>query len=136
MLDQHMTVQGLNAVMCDLLVLDDDPLVRMTLVDALLDEGIDVIGAGAEVEALQALRADHAPSVLVTDLDLGTRRSGFVVAAIARMLVPGLSVIYITGRPDAARDHVLGEREIVMHKPFLPSALLRTAQRMMGAEAA
>ena len=136
MLGRDVTAQWLNAAMCDLLVLDDDPLVRMTLMDALLDEGIDVIGAGAEVEALEALRAHHAPSVLVTDLDLGTRRSGFVVAAVARMLLPGLSVIYITGRPDAARDQVLGERETLMHKPFLPSALVRTARRMMGVEAA
>ena len=121
--------------MCDLLVLDDDPLVRMTLVDALLDEGLDGVGAGAETEALEVLRAARAPRVLVTDLDLGTRRNGFVVAAIAQMLLPGLSVIYITGRPDAARDHVLGEREMLMHKPFLPSALIETAQRLIRARA-
>ena len=119
--------------MCDLLVLDDDPLVRMILVDALLDEGLDVVGAGAEVEALEVLRAECAPRVLVTDLDLGTRRNGFVVGAIARMLLPGLSVIYITGRPEAARDHVLCERETLMHKPFLPSALIETAQRLIRA---
>ncbi len=117
--------------MCDLLVLDDDPLVRMTLVDALLDEGIDVIGAGAEVEALAVLRAERTPSVLVTDLDLGTRRSGFVVAAIAQMLLPGISVIYITGRPESASGHVMGERETLMLKPFLPSALARAAQRLI-----
>ena len=119
--------------MCDLLVLDDDLLVRMTLVDALLDEDIDVLGAGAEVEALEVLRAAHQPKVLVTDLDLGTRRSGFVVAAIAQMLLPGISVIYITGRPEAAHGHVLGEREMLMHKPFLPSLLVQTAQRLMRA---
>ena len=117
--------------MCDLLVLDDDPLVRMTLVDALLDEGIDVVGAGAEVEALAVLRAEWTPSVLVTDLDLGTRRSGFVVAAIAQMLLPGISVIYITGRPESARGHVMGEREMLMHKPFLPSALVKAALRLI-----
>ncbi len=122
-------------MMCDLLLLDDDPLVRMTLVDALQDEGIDVVGAGAETEALAVLRAARTPSVLVTDLDLGTRRSGFVVAAIAQMLLPGIAVIYITGRPDAAHGRVLGDREVLMHKPFLPSALVETAQRLIHARA-
>lgn len=118
--------------MCDLLVLDDDPLVRMTLVEALRDEGLDVIEASEEAEALAALRDRHAPRVFITDLDLGTRRSGFVVAGIARLLFPHLSIIYITGRPDAASGHVMDDHELLMHKPFLPSQLVATAQRLMA----
>lgn len=117
--------------MCDLLLLDDDPLVRMTLVEALRDEGLDVIEAAGEVEALEALRLDKPPRVFVTDLDLGTKRNGFVVGAIARVLFPNVSIIYITGRPEAAFDHIMGDHETLMHKPFRPSELVAMAQRMM-----
>jgi CheY-like chemotaxis protein len=117
--------------MCDLLVLDDDPLVRMVLVDALRDEGMDVIAAAAESEALAVLRQPHPPRVFVTDLDLGTRRNGFVVAAIARMLFPEVPIVYITGRSDAVRGRMLGEHETLMHKPFLPSELVATVHRLM-----
>ena len=118
--------------MCDMLVLDDDPLVRMMLVEALRDEGLDVIGAGAETEALMALRSAPAPRVFVTDLDLGTKRNGFVVAAIARMLWPDVAIIYITGRPEAAFGHEMDDREMLMQKPFRPSELVASAQRMMN----
>ena len=84
----------------------------MTLVDALQDEA-------------------RTPSLLATDLDLGTRRSGLVVAAVAQMPLPGIAVISITGRPDAARGRMPGEREVLMHKPFLPGALVGTARWLM-----
>ena len=51
--------------MCDLLVLDDDPLVREILVDALREEGLDAVGAAVEAEdfegAMAALAGLRAP---------------------------------------------------------------------------
>jgi CheY-like chemotaxis protein len=117
--------------MCDLIVLDDDPLVRITLAEALRDEGLDVAEAAAETDALAVLRDGEPPRLLVTDLDLGTRRNGFIVAAMARMLLPELSVIYITGRPDAVGTHAFDSREMLLTKPFLPSVLVDMARRMM-----
>lgn len=118
--------------MCDLLVLDDDPLVRMMLVEALREEGLDVIGAGDETEALAALRLPQPPRVFVTDLDLGTARNGFVIAGMAQMLFPGVAIIYITGRPDSVRDHVMGEREMLLLKPFRAGELVAAARQMMS----
>ena len=121
--------------MCDLLLLDDDPLVRAALLEALRDEGLEVIGAGNETEALAALRLPVPPKVFVTDLDLGTRRNGFVIAGIAQIVFPGLSIIYITGRPEAARDHVMGAGEMLMLKPFRPSELVAAARQLIALKA-
>ena len=121
--------------MCDLLVLDDDPLVRDILVDALREEGLDVVGAAVEAEALTVLRDGSPPKVFVTDLDLGTRRNGFVVAGIARMLFPDVPIIYITGRPGSLQGHVLDQHESVMHKPFLPSELVAAVRALMAGPA-
>ena len=121
--------------MCDLLVLDDDPLVRDILVDALREEGLDVVGAAVEADALTVLRDGSPLKVFVTDLDLGTRRNGFVVAGIARMLFPDVAVIYITGRPDSLQGHVLDRHETVMHKPFRPSELVAAVRALMAGTA-
>ncbi|WP_419729946.1 response regulator [Lichenicola sp.] len=118
--------------MCDLLLLDDDPLVRTALLEALRDEGLDVIVAGDETEALAALRRPVPPKVFVTDLDLGTRRNGFVIAGIAQIVFPGLAIIYITGRPDAVQGHVMGPGEMLMLKPFRPSELVAAAREMIA----
>ncbi len=118
--------------MCDLLVLDDDPLVREILVDALREEGLDAIGAAVEAEALTVLRDSQPPKVFVTDLDLGTRRNGFVVAGIARMLFPTVPIIYITGRPDSLQGRVLDPYESVLHKPFRPSELVAAVRALMA----
>ena len=122
--------------MCDLLLLDDDPLVRTALLEALRDEGLEVIVAADETEALAALRQPVPPKVFVTDLDLGTRRNGFVIAGIAQIVFPGLAIIYITGRPEAARDHVMGAGEMLMLKPFRPSELVAAARQMIAKQAA
>ena len=121
--------------MCDLLVLDDDPLVRDILVDALREEGLDAVGAAVEAEALTVLRDSSPPKVFVTDLDLGTRRNGFVVAGIARMLFPDVPIIYITGRPDSLQGRVLDRHESVMHKPFRPSELVAAVRALMAGSA-
>ena len=121
--------------MCDLLVLDDDPLVRDILVDALREEGLDAVGAAVEADALTVLRDSSPPKVFVTDLDLGTRRNGFVVAGIARMLFPDVPIIYITGRPDSLRGRVLDRHESVLHKPFRPSELVAAVRALMAGSA-
>ncbi len=118
--------------MCDLLVLDDDPLVRNILVDALRQEGLDAVGAGVEAEALSVLRDGSPPKVFVTDLDLGTRRNGFVVAGIARMLFPTVPIIYITGRPDTLQGRVLDPNETVLYKPFRPSELVALVRTLLA----
>jgi len=122
--------------MCDMLVLDDDPLVRVTLVEALRDEGFAVHEAAEEAEVLNVLRGGNRPGVLVTDLDLGTHRSGFVVATMARLIVPGMPVIYITGRPEVANGRSLAAHERLLAKPFRPSDLIAQAKLLMMSGAA
>nr|WP_321983680.1 response regulator [uncultured Lichenicoccus sp.] len=111
--------------MCDLLLLDDDPLIRTTLGEALRETGLRVAEVASEAEALAVLRDDQVkPRVLVTDLDLRTGRNGFVVAAIAQALLPTIAVVYISGRPDVLEGRTLRAGERVLAKPFRPSQLI------------
>jgi CheY-like chemotaxis protein len=57
------------------LLIDDDALVRETLVDTLAAEGIEVDGLANAEDALVLLGAGQVPDVLVADIDLGPGRA-------------------------------------------------------------
>ena len=115
------------------LLIDDDPLVRQTLMDTLATEGIEVDGLANAEDALVLLGAGQVPDVLVADIDLGAGLSGLDLAAIARERHPAVQVVLISGKPPAPGR--LGARERFLRKPFAPSALaeaIRDAARSAG----
>lgn len=123
--------------MCDIVVLDDDELVRVTLGEALRDAGYVVAEAAAPPEALAILRAEPACGVLVTDLHLagpGGPPSGLKLADQARALHPGLHVIYITGRPSVLAPVAIGAEDRSLSKPFLPGTLVDMVGQLLNRE--
>ena len=117
--------------MCDVLILDDDPLVLATLAEALRDDGLDIAEARNSAEAIERLEDDaHPPRLLVTDINLGEAVDGRAVAAAARRRYPGIPVIFITGRPDTLINHPFGTAERLLAKPFRPSELVAAVRAM------
>ncbi len=130
-------VGGTELSVCDLVVLDDDELVRVTLGEALREAGYVVAEAAAPAEALATLRAEPECRLLVTDLHLagpGGPPSGIRLADQARSLRPGLSVVYITGRPDVLTPIAIGECDRSLSKPFLPGALVDMVNELLVRE--
>ncbi|MFC0407773.1 response regulator [Roseomonas elaeocarpi] len=120
--------------MCDVLVVDDDSLVRETLVALLEEEGWNVVGVDGYDTALAAIRQDNGCRLLVTDINLGTPADGFEVAASIRRLRPDLPVLYITGRPWVFWGREFHERERALSKPFRADQLLQTVGELITAE--
>ena len=117
--------------MCDVLVLDDDALVLVTIVEMLREAGLHVAEASNSRDALAQFDLDEKPRVLVTDVDLGEPTDGRDVAQRARQVSPGLPVIFITGRPDRFLGVRLKDHERLIPKPFRPAALV-AAVRQVG----
>ncbi len=125
----------LAATMCDVLILEDDPLVRTTFADILGDEGFIVREAGSTTEAWAVLHEPAGARVLLADKDLGVplgEPDGFAVAAEALRLHPALVVVYASGQPDALGGHTLSMREYALPKPFMPQALVALARQVIG----
>lgn len=119
-----------------LLVVEDDFLVRLTLVDALADAGFAVLEAGDAQEALDLVcgRADIA--AMLTDINLPGGPDGFALAKAVRALRPDLPVLYASGRYGGAEPgrSVPGSR--FLQKPFSPSLAAAILQELMSGSSA
>jgi CheY-like chemotaxis protein len=119
----------------DVLLVEDEPLVRASAAEALRDAGFDVTETASAEEALAAAdgAADGPPRVLVADLHLGPGMDGLTLGALALRRWPQVGVVYATGHPEALDGRFLSPRERYVVKPFAPAALLRAVRRLMPA---
>ncbi len=102
------------------LVVDDEPTVRMLVAEVLQELGYTALEAADGLAGLEVLRSDARVDLLVTDVGLPGGLNGRQVADAGRALRPGLPVLFITGYAEHA---VLGEGQLepgmhVMPKPF------------------
>jgi len=84
-----------------ILVVDDEPTVRMTMVDALGLLGFECIEAHDGPSAIAALDSNPALDLLVTDVGLPGGLNGRQVADEALRRQPGLKVLFVTGYADS-----------------------------------
>ena len=120
--------------MTDVLVVEDQTLVRRMVAEALRDAGLRVTEADSAEAALRAVDATpEPPDVLVAAVRLGPGAvDGRALAAELRRRAPGLGVVYLGGRPadPAAGDDPPGARERWLPKPFEPARLARMVCEM------
>jgi DNA-binding NtrC family response regulator len=106
--------------MVNVLVIDDEPLIRWALQEALGEEGFSVTVAGDGNAALQSLGSGaDAPDVVLLDYLLPDS-DGLSLFKTIRRMVPAGQVILMTayGAPEVTRDAMdLGAYQVVI-KPF------------------
>lgn len=102
-----------------ILMVEDDPLVRELVVDALREEGYEVFHASNGEQAL-ALCKRQIADVLVTDIRLPGGVDGWQIAERCREHDPQLQVIYATGFSPVEARPVPGS--LTLHKPTNPTA--------------
>jgi PAS domain S-box-containing protein len=102
------------------LVVDDEPTIRMLVVAILEDLGYTALEAENGPAALRMMQSMGRLDLLVTDVGLPGGMNGREVAQAARLLRPGLKVLFITGYAEnAVLSH--GHLDPGMHvltKPF------------------
>jgi signal transduction histidine kinase len=115
------------------LVIDDEPTVRLLVVDLLQDAGYRVLEAGDGMAGLKILQSDIRVDLLITDVGLPGGMNGRQVADAARVLRPELKVLFITGY---AENAIIGNGHLdpgmqVITKPFAMEALANKVRDMI-----
>jgi PAS domain S-box-containing protein len=116
-----------------ILVVDDEPTVRMLVVDAMGDRGYACIEAADGPAGLRLLEANAGIDLLITDVGLPGGMNGRQVAEQARALRPDLKVLFITGYAEnAVLNHGHIERGMeLLTKPFTVDDLARRVERLL-----
>jgi DNA-binding response OmpR family regulator len=121
----------------DVLVVEDEPLVRGAVARDLHEAGFRVAEAANAEAALaaaeEAAAASGPPCVVVTGLHLGPGPDGLALGAEVLRRWPEVGVVYVTCHPDALDGHLLGPREHYIVKPVAPGTLLHAVRRLMPA---
>ncbi|WP_132250449.1 PAS domain-containing protein [Methylobacterium segetis] len=107
------------------LIVDDEPTVRMLVTEVLEDLGYTAIEAADAVAGLRVLQSDVRIDLLVTDVGLPGGMNGRQMADAGRVSRPDLKVLFITGY---AENAVVGNGHLepgmaVLTKPFVMEAL-------------
>lgn len=110
------------------LVVEDEFLIRLTLAEALSDDGFDVLEAESGDAAMALLRGNPDISLLLTDVQLPGGLDGRSLVRMARETAPGLPAILMSGRPDPAAPN--SPLDVFIAKPYLLSDVCAAAHRL------
>jgi CheY-like chemotaxis protein len=115
------------------LVIDDEPTIRMLIAEVLADAGYSAIEASDGPAGLRVLQSSAKIDLLITDVGLPGGMNGRQVADAARTLRPDLKVLFITGY---AENAVIGNGQLekgthLIAKPFEMERLARKIREMI-----
>ncbi|RMU68645.1 Hybrid two-component sensor histidine kinase/response regulator CvgSY [Pseudomonas syringae pv. apii] len=118
------------------MIVDDEPSIRMLVAEVLEDQGYIPIEAGEGASALKVLESDARIDLLVTDVGLPGGMNGRQLADAARIIRPDLKVLFITGY---AENAIIGNGHLdpgmwVLTKPFTMEAFASRIYEMIERE--
>jgi len=128
------TLPALTSRNEQVLVIDDEPTVRMLVTEVLEDLGYTTLQAADGAGGLAILQSDRRIDLLVTDVGLPGGINGRQVADAGRSLRPGLKVLFITGYVQDAKawEDQLESGMHLLTKPFAMAALAGRIEQLLS----
>jgi len=111
------------------LVVEDEPLIRMTVADDLQVAGFRVLEAGSADEALRVLETHSSIRAIFTDIDMPGDLDGLKLAWIVRDRWPPIEIVITSGNRKIALDD-MPERSLVFPKPYAHQPLIDALTRL------
>jgi PAS domain S-box-containing protein len=118
-----------------ILIVDDEPTVRMLVTEVLTENGYRVLEAADASSAIRIIEATPGIALLITDVGLPGGMNGRQLAEAVRARDKGLKTLFITGYAENAavsNGHLEHGMEILT-KPFMMSALANKVRKMLEA---
>ncbi|MBO1075047.1 hybrid sensor histidine kinase/response regulator [Roseomonas marmotae] len=116
-------------------IIDDEPTVRMLVMEVLEELGYSAIEAPDGASGLKMLQSDQRIDLLITDVGLPGGMNGRQLADAARQMRPGLKVLFITGYAEnvVASQGQMEPGMQVLTKPFAMQTLANRIKSMITA---
>ncbi|OFW78434.1 MAG: hypothetical protein A2Z48_01000 [Actinobacteria bacterium RBG_19FT_COMBO_70_19] len=116
----------------DILIVEDHPTMREAMRLVLEHEGFVIREAADGATALAMVR-EQQPDLMFLDLNIPAASGADVLQELkADPLTAGIRVIIVTATGEEGRDYVLAlGADEYFTKPFSPTALLRTVERVL-----
>ena len=107
-----------------ILVIDDEPIIRLDAREILEDAGYVVTEAASADEALPLLADGEATEAILTDINMPGTLDGLELARIVDGLMPEIAIVLMSGKELPRREN-LPLKATFVAKPFSASALLQ-----------
>ena len=121
---------GQPAIQRKILVVEDEPFIRMSAVGMLEDAGFWVRQAKNSAEALRVLAEHGDVNVLMTDVRMPGPMDGFALVAQVCIIYPAIRSIVVSANSSAAQASNAGAFGFVA-KPYLAQTLIQAVQDMV-----
>ena len=113
------------------LLVEDEPLVRLTQVDILKESEFWVVEAQDADEAFELLKTRPEIDAILTDVNMPGSMDGFEFARLVRQGWPEVAVLVISGKPGPGPG-ALPPTAMFLHKPIMPDDLIAALQEVMA----
>ncbi len=117
-----------------ILVVEDEPLLRMMAVDLVEDAGFEALEAANADEAIKLLECRNDIRVIFTDIDMPGSMDGLLLAAAVRDRWPPIQIILTSGHVHISEVE-LPVGGVFFSKPYDHSQVTRMLQSMAAGEA-
>ncbi|WP_160004726.1 response regulator [Rhizobium sp. 18055] len=114
------------------LVVEDEPLIRLFLADVLEDAGFAVLEAGSVLEAVGVLGLRTDIDAVFTDVDMPGGLCGIDLAKMVASTSPHIGIVVTSGRVDVARGELPAEARF-LPKPYNTMTAVSTVQSVIQA---
>jgi CheY-like chemotaxis protein len=115
-----------------ILVVEDEPLIRLGLVSTIEDAGYEVIEAISADDAIRQLERADDVRLILTDVDMPGSMDGIRLAGYVRRRWPPIQLVVISGKVGVTPGE-LPEGARFISKPYQESVLLNLVGTMMAA---
>jgi CheY-like chemotaxis protein len=113
------------------LLVEDEFLVRQTLVDILREAEFWVVEAQDADEAFELLRSRADVAAVLTDVNMPGSMNGIEFASLVRQGWPEVGVLVISGQADPGPSD-LPSRAAFLRKPFRQTALIKAIREVIA----
>lgn len=111
------------------LVVEDEPLLRMAAVDMIEEAGFDVVEAADATEAVEILERRLDIRIVFSDIDMPRGMDGMKLAALIRERWPPIQIILTSGY--ATADTVqMPPNSVFFPKPYVEEKVVETLHGM------